>query len=1004
MYKQSKKLMAGIMAIAMTAASASASIAPLQASAVQVLGETDFEEKLLPWQIVEQSPAKQTFDIKDGTAHISVLVPEGGDKEKWDLAFRHRYLNFKAGHEYKVSFKVKAKRHGMELCSYIGNMSANEEYFELDGRSMEDEKAGMHMGPDMGGQWPGAPVKLTTEWQTFEGIFKPTKDLEGCQWTFQYAKGTKYAGNAMEGDEIWFDDMSIDCLTCGDEAQVGGCGWPLEDNLGIIHPENNVRVNQLGYFPNADKKATYATDEEKPAMEFRVVDKDGEPVLKGTTVPAGFDEAAGEYCQIIDFSEVKTPGTYAVIVEDKDVGRRNVSHEFRIGDDIYDGVLTNALNYYYQKRSGVDIVPESITSGDKNALMHKGHDNSDIAYVQPRWYNDYIIRSAYLNDVNKKVPLDVSGGWYDADNYRKSITSGGTALWMLQNMYEMSKKRGSDSKWADGNTMKIPPDYKLSGGKEVICTNTPDILDEARYELEFMFRMIVDPEKDELFGDEYAGFVYDQVREICYNPYINYDYISYEKPPRIINPPSYRATYSMIACAAQAARLWEGIDDDFAKECLDHAKRSWESIAHYRAEHTEKKDETSYDQRYGSYVSYHDVDSHNGDIDDDAYWAACELFATTGDDAYYNYLKKYTGVIGGKDNQCWAFGVPNYLPKEESYGLFSSFDRNNKIGCGTLSLYLSGKTSEADRKEIEASLKLTADKYLDFENDTKNGAMGVPYKSVQWLNYYSYPYDVYTKGYDIGSNSTVNTNAMIMAYAYDATGDKKYLDGALQAMDYIFGRNALGFSYVTGYGSYHVNNPVDEYWCNEIDKTMPKAPDGIMAGGPYTWVADNYVRSLGLDPDKTPPQKCYTDSVEAWSVNSHALDWQAGFAWNISFFNDAFDRKPVITTTTSGTTMTTTTTTTTTTAATTTTFTLRKPEKSGDANCDGNIDMSDVVLIMQAMANPNKYGFGGTDKNALTELGWANADVYQYGSGLTTQDALRIQEFLLGKIKEFNIF
>ena len=95
MNKQSKKLMAGIMAIAMTTASASASIAPLQASAVQVLGETDFEEKLLPWQIVEQSPAKQTFDIKDGTAHIYVLVPEGGEKEKWDLAFRHRSLNFR---------------------------------------------------------------------------------------------------------------------------------------------------------------------------------------------------------------------------------------------------------------------------------------------------------------------------------------------------------------------------------------------------------------------------------------------------------------------------------------------------------------------------------------------------------------------------------------------------------------------------------------------------------------------------------------------------------------------------------------------------------------------------------------------------------------------------------------------------------------------------------------------------------------------------------------------
>ena len=34
--------------------------------------------------------------------------------------------------------------------------------------------------------------------------------------------------------------------------------------------------------------------------------------------------------------------------------------------------------------------------------------------------------------------------------------------------------------------------------------------------------------------------------------------------------------------------------------------------------------------------------------------------------------------------------------------------------------------------------------------------------------------------------------------------------------------------------------------------------------------------------------------------------------------------------------------------------------KYGDANCDGSVDMADAVLIMQALANPNKYGLDGT--------------------------------------------
>ena len=45
---------------------------------------------------------------------------------------------------------------------------------------------------------------------------------------------------------------------------------------------------------------------------------------------------------------------------------------------------------------------------------------------------------------------------------------------------------------------------------------------------------------------------------------------------------------------------------------------------------------------------------------------------------------------------------------------------------------------------------------------------------------------------------------------------------------------------------------------------------------------------------------------------------------------------------------------------------------AGDANCDNAVDMSDVVLIMQSLANPNKFAIGGSDKNALTAQGNAN--------------------------------
>ena len=76
---------------------------------------------------------------------------------------------------------------------------------------------------------------------------------------------------------------------------------------------------------------------------------------------------------------------------------------------------------------------------------------------------------------------------------------------------------------------------------------------------------------------------------------------------------------------------------------------------------------------------------------------------------------------------------------------------------------------------------------------------------------------------------------------------------------------------------------------------------------------------------------------------------------------------------------------------------LSKYEKNtikGDANCDGQLDMADAVLIMQALANPNKYGIDGTAEHHLTEQGKLNGDMD--GNGLTVGDAQAIQRKLLG--------
>ena len=72
----------------------------------------------------------------------------------------------------------------------------------------------------------------------------------------------------------------------------------------------------------------------------------------------------------------------------------------------------------------------------------------------------------------------------------------------------------------------------------------------------------------------------------------------------------------------------------------------------------------------------------------------------------------------------------------------------------------------------------------------------------------------------------------------------------------------------------------------------------------------------------------------------------------------------------------------------------------GDANDDGSVDMSDVVMVMQDCLNPKKYGVNGTSSDCITEKGEANADV-DGKDGVTPNDALLIQKYTLKLISKF---
>jgi len=882
--KKIRKVMASVMAVALLAGSVSMPAENVFAG--EVLGETGFENKYLPWRGLESAPANQNISVEDGQLRVEILNPTGECCERWDLRTEYRNIKFKKGHEYTVSFKAKSNRSGLQLCTHIGNVKGDEEYFVLSGDKMQ-------MGPHMDGQWGKAAV-LETEYQTFSGTFIPTEDIEGAVWTFQYARGTVYEGNAQSGDEIWFDDMSIICETCEDCNYKGSSTFPPSvvnrERSAHTDPEtyapdgkliNFISVNQLGYYPGLKKVAvladnkgdvfsmTSSIDLTESSYEFEVCDAATDEVkFKGVSGEAIQDQDSGDTVFKLDFTEFNEPGKYYI-----KAGEWR-SFEFEISDSIYSSsdksLLTDALNYFYQNRSGIDIDEKYITSGEKALLAHEASHKVDEAYIQTINGNSYTYSNSM--DASKKYASSVtqaSGGWYmTGQNHSKQVVVGGISVWTLQNMYERASKRESGrDKFADGSGKVVIPE---AGNK------VPDILDEAAYEIDWMTNMVV--KEDEPTWGKYAGMVYRNLKDhkwtgLAIRPY---DYEEEWGTVRIVNPPTFDATLNYVACSAQAARLWQPYDSEKAAYYLESAKKSYEAYKTHWEKESDNKD--LYDWVYD-----HSVSAVKSTISDEAYWAACELFVTakTFEDAsadeYYKDLSAHSYAF----NMPTAINIPNYV------GTSASLNVDNTTTAGSMTLYLNKEfLPENDMKKLEESIISAADMYT---GATEEQGYGIPY--VYDSSGYREPngIDVYVvKGYANCSNLLVLTNSMVMAYAYDITEDAKYVNGVVSGMDYILGTNPLNYSYITGYGDYSVENPNHRYWAAELDKTLPSAPDGVLVGGPDAGLHDEYVRGLGMTSEKItiPSQRCYVDDIESWSTNGTGIDTNAALAWVVSFIED----------------------------------------------------------------------------------------------------------------------
>jgi endoglucanase len=566
-----------------------------------------------------------------------------------------------------------------------------------------------------------------------------------------------------------------------------------------------VRVNQVGYFPGGRKFALVAGPGEQQ-LDWQLK-QDGRLLAFGKTKVIGADRASGDTLQLVDFTKVDATANQVVL----SVGAES-SAPFDLSNDLYAKLKYDALKYFYHNRSGIEIVMPY--AGDPRWTRPAGHAKSDQAVPCG-------------SDVPCKYALDVRKGWYDAGDHGKYVVNGGIAVWTLMNAFERFSAFGDASVFGDGK-LGIPE------GKNGV----PDILDEARWEMEFLLGMQV-PE-----GQPLAGMAHHKMHDVGWTALGLAPHEAEAAMKRQLRPPSTAATLNLAATAAQAARSFQKYDAKFSKVCLAAAERAYAAAKKNPARLAPASDSEG---GGGPYDDQH--------VADEFYWAAAELYVTTKQPKYRDDLlasplhtKMTSPATGALSIMSWA----------------------ETDGLGTISLALSKGVLTA------AELQAQKDKIISA------AAALVRITAEQG---YRFPMPLGKDGqYPWGSNSFVLTNAMALGYAYDFTKKDEYLEAAIGALDYIFGLNALAQSYVTGYGDWPLRNPHHRFWAHQASPGYPEAPPGAVSGGPNSHLQDPYVKSAGLTG--CAPQKCFVDHIEAYSVNEITINWNAPLAWVAAYLDE----------------------------------------------------------------------------------------------------------------------
>jgi endoglucanase len=348
----------------------------------------------------------------------------------------------------------------------------------------------------------------------------------------------------------------------------------------------------------------------------------------------------------------------------------------------------------------------------------------------------------------------------------------------------------------------------------------PDLLNEAAWNLRWMLTM----------QDPSDGGVYNKVTNANFDGFVMpVDAVT----SRYVVPKGTAATLDFAAVMAQAGRVYSKFKKQYpglSDSCMKSAEKAWTWAV--------KNPDLAYDQNLMNKNFKPEITTGgygDSDFSDEFIWAASEMYISTGNIKYYQTVKMFPDTL-----------MP--LP---------SWNNVRLLGYYTIARHQKRLVNAAsfDFPIIKARLLNTADNLV-------KGISDRPYKTVMGKTTHDFVW---------GSNSVAANQGILLIQAYKLTGNRKYIDFALTNLDYILGRNATGYSFITGYG--HKTPMFPHHRLSDADEIQDPIP-GLIVGGPNPGQQDG----CKTYPSKVPDES-YTDAVCSYASNEIAINWNAPAAY-----------------------------------------------------------------------------------------------------------------------------